>query len=438
MDNTPPLPSDFIRQMQEQLQEDFPSFYDSYNHVPFRGIRFRHDNSCLNPDETLSRIPYAHNAWYLKDDSMCGSNPLHEAGAYYIQEPSAMAACAVLSPQAGDKVLDLCAAPGGKSTQICMQADVSLLVANEPNPSRARILSSNIERMGIKSALVTCALPHQLSETWPRFFDRILVDAPCSGEGMFRRHPEARTEWHSGLPLSCHHRQTEILHHASLMLRSGGIMVYSTCTFNTTENELTIESFLRSHQNFKLLPIRIDGLPNAETGMLRLWPHHFPGEGHFIALLQKEDCLQDEKRSASPGFFPLPSREMKTAYNLLADEIGSDSSASGIFGPFLISAPSVVPNVDHIHLIRAGLHLGEMKGKVFYPAHALPLAEPIKKRIDLSFAEIRQYLHGDTLPCSASCRGFYALSFGRFLFGMGKAADGIIKNLYPKGLRKPI
>ena len=430
------LPDAFIQQLLPLLQGEADAFFASYDQEPLRGIRFRDARCPLPAEELKGRIPYASNAYYLAADSNAGALPLHEAGAYYIQEPSAMAAAAVLNPADGDRVLDLCAAPGGKSTQLAAQAHLALLAANEPIPSRAQILSRNIERMGIPNALVTCAYPDQLAEKWPRFFDKILVDAPCSGEGMFRRHPETIAEWDAESPRRCHQRQLEILRAAAGMLREGGQMVFSTCTFNAVENEVTIRAFLQEHPHFSLLPIQIDGLPEAPDGMLRLWPHRFPGEGHFVALLQKNGLAPDEPEEAVSCLLPAPDRAERAAYDAFSKEVGSDVHANAKLGGTLLNVPEDLPPLDGIRVLRAGLHLGEMRGKLFFPNHALALAAPLQKNFAVDASGAAAYLHGDTLSCPDTCRGYHAITYQGFSLGFGKASGGQMKNHYPKGLRK--
>ena len=288
------LPQAYIAQMKRLLGEaGFFAYEKALGEPVTRALRV---NLLLFPDgappcaiEGLGEpVPWAKGAYFIEGDARPGLSPLHEGGLYYMQEPSAMTAVSALCPQPGERVLDLCAAPGGKSTQIAaLMAGRGLLVCNEPVPSRAQILSRNVERMGVRNAVVTSALPDQLSPRFAGFFDRILVDAPCSGEGMFRRQIEARDEWSENAPRGCADRQLEILHEAARMLAPGGHMVYSTCTFNDTENEGVLERFLQAHPEFALVPFALPGLPRAEAGYLHLYPHEMRGEGHFVSLLQK-------------------------------------------------------------------------------------------------------------------------------------------------------
>ncbi len=251
------LPPLFIENIRTQLGNETEAFLKTYLDPHTRGIRFRDDRTPMPSEDLIGKIPYVPHAYYLANTSRAGATILHDAGAYYIQEPSAMAAAAVLAPKPTDTVLDLCAAPGGKSTQIAMSFHPALLVSNEPIPSRAQILSSNIERMGIENCIVTSAYPDQLRLKWTYFFDRILVDAPCSGEGMFRKDPQARLEWSEASPAHCAERQAGILDAAADMLKPGGTLVYSTCTFNTLENDQSITAFLTRHPDFSLVPFSL-------------------------------------------------------------------------------------------------------------------------------------------------------------------------------------
>ena len=243
------LPGAFVERMRKQLGNELSAFLHALDEPPVRGIR-------LNPfkmTETTceykknGRIPWTENGYYLPQDSNAGSSIFHAAGAFYIQEPGAMLPAAVLNAKPGEKILDLCAAPGGKSTQIgCSMQGKGLLVCNEPVPKRALILSGNIERMGLPNTIVTCEWPDKLANQWPEGFDAVLADAPCSGEGMFRRDPETRNEWSEEKAAGCAARQREILSAAALLVRPGGRLVYSTCTYNPAENEENVNGSLNS------------------------------------------------------------------------------------------------------------------------------------------------------------------------------------------------
>ena len=280
----------YINRMQKQLSDEFDAFIKSYEEKPKQALRLNtlksEDvfNSC---DEVfhLKKVEWASDGYYYEDEDQPGKHPYHEAGLYYIQEPSAMAPVTLLDVHPGDVVLDLCAAPGGKSTQIAgALKGEGLLVCNEYISSRAQILSENIERMGVMNACVTNESPDRLEQLFGAFFDKILVDAPCSGEGMFRKNPLACDEWSEDNVAMCAQRQTWILDCAASMLFPGGRMVYSTCTFSEEEDEDQIESFLDRHKEFRL------------EKQEKMMPHRINGEGHFVAVLIKEGELTQIRR----------------------------------------------------------------------------------------------------------------------------------------------
>ena len=330
------LPGAFQQKMQTRLGEEWDSFLNSYRNGRYRALRLHPDK---RPMDLLARlgmdekdaVPWARDAYYYSKEQAetirPGMHPYHEMGLYYIQEPSAMAPAMLLDAQPGECVLDLCAAPGGKSTQIAADMmDCGLLVSNEIHPARARILSSNIERMGIGNAIVTNADSELLAGRLVCCFDRILVDAPCSGEGMFRKNPEAVTEWSTEHVRMCAERQRMILRNADRMLRPGGRLVYSTCTFSPEENEQVIAAFLDEFRGYSLLgrkeleqewmgrnrTVCLSGIDSGRSEWangdprlrqtFRLWPHHLRGEGHFVAVLQKNTNAQEDPCEASDGF----------------------------------------------------------------------------------------------------------------------------------------
>ena len=446
MSMTYPLPQAFSARMRAQLGPHADAYFAALEQPVCRGLR-------PNPRKPVSvsvdglggSIPWAPGR-FLSPESQAGADPLHEAGAYYLQEPSAMAPVAVLAPQPGERVLDLCAAPGGKSTQIgaalCGQG---LLVSNEPVPGRAKILSRNIERMGIPNALVVSAEPEQLAPLWANAFDAVLVDAPCSGEGMFRRHPETRAEWSEAAALGCAARQKRILACAARMLRPGGRLVYSTCTFHEAENEQVIEWLLGEHADFTHVPFALplsDGRTlDAPRGMARLYPHELPGEGHFVALLRRE------RQDTQPASAFLPARErlsppdpaLLAAYAAFARPFGPLPSANAQMGDKLLSAPDLPP-LRGIKVLRAGCCLGALKGRVFAPDHALAMALPLPyslPTLPLTREQALRYQAGEALPCPESLAGYILPTYEGLALGFGKCSGGQMKNHYPKGLRRP-
>ena len=430
------FPPGWIEQLRPLLGGALPDFLHSYAQAPCRGVRVR--AGLPPPYDAEESIPWAENGFYLPLASQAGSAPLHEAGAYYLQEPSAMVPAAMLRPRPGERVLDLCAAPGGKSTQLAayMQGR-GVLVCNEPVPGRAQILSRNLERMGVANAVAVCAMPEELCRRWPGFFDRVLVDAPCSGEGMFRRHPEARQEWTAASPAGCAQRQSRILDCAAQMLRPGGFLAYSTCTFNAVENEQVVEGFLRAHPEFSLVPFRLPGLGES-GGMLRVWPHQVKGEGHFAALLKKAPDASSS-RSVNPGAgLLLPGKnEQALAKDFLREHAAACPPPNALFAGKIAWVPEEAPPLGGVRVLRAGLTLGEIKGRVFVPDHALALACPPLRTFCVGDREARRYQAGHTLSCDESLRGYYALTLDGVSLGWGKASCGQMKNHYPKGLRRP-
>lgn len=441
--DTPPLPGGFLESLAPLLKEEAQDFLRSYDKPYHRGLRL---NPAKVPAEglpthvpgILDQVPWEMQGRYLALDSPAGLHPLHEAGAYYLQEPSAMAAVAALDLRPGEWVLDLCAAPGGKSSQIAARMQGrGLLVSNEIVPSRAQILSRNLERMGVANVLVTCENPARLASKWPGCFDRVLADAPCSGEGMFRRHPQTRLEWTVQSPGACARRQGEVLRSAARMVRPGGIVCYSTCTFNGLENEGVIRDFLQENPDFILLPFALSKVLQAESGMLRLWPHKIRGEGHFVALLQRRG---EGERGAGKTSLPAPGRETLAVYqDFCKAALGmSGPRPNGLFAGRLVSAPEL-PDISGLKVLRAGLHLGEARGKHFIPDHAWAMAaippEGVQS-VPLPLKEAEAYLRGEVLPAPQGASGWALMQFAGLNLGWGKVSESRVQNHYPKGLRK--
>ena len=296
------LPKEFLSRMEKQLGEEYPAFLESLERP--RGVALR-----FNPLKgEMPQLPFVGNSvpwepmgFYYNPDSRPGLHPYHEAGVYYLQEASAMAPVALLDPQPGEKICDLCAAPGGKTTQIAgRMAGEGVLLCNEINPKRAKILSRNIERMGVGNALVTNEHPERLAKKYGGFFDKVLIDAPCSGEGMFRKEEAAVTDWSQETVEMCARRQGEILCSGAQLVRPGGRLVYSTCTFAPEENEAVIAKFLETHPDFHPEEIEAPWFTAGENGSFRMWPHKLLGEGHFAAVLHRvEGIIHNASRRES-------------------------------------------------------------------------------------------------------------------------------------------
>lgn len=447
--------------MQEMLGEEYEAFLKGYDKPRFHALR--RNPLKIQKDEFLNiipfelrEVPWAEHGYYYENTDQPGKHEFHEAGLYYIQEPSAMSVVEYLEVKPGEQVLDLCAAPGGKTTQIAgfMEGE-GLLVCNEIHPQRAKILSENIERMGVKNALVTNETPQRLSAMFPGFFDKILVDAPCSGEGMFRKNEEALEEWSADNVQMCADRQDEILEEVAKMLRPGGRICYSTCTFAPAENEDCMARFITSHPEFHLVEVEKKG--NMSPGnpkfanipveglekTIRLWPHKLDGEGHFIAVLEKAGELDTSYKPMPQKGSEKPLKEkdyqefLDFQEETLKYPLGKECI---LFGEQLYAVPGNTPSLKGLKVLRPGLHLGTLKKKRFEPSHALALS--LKKEdvlrswnLESRSREIKQYLSGQTFSAEGE-KGWYLILVDGYSIGWGKLAGGIMKNHYPKGLRK--
>ena len=403
----------------------------------------------------LSPAPFADNTFYLDAEHKAGSDPLHHAGAYYMQEPSATSAVAVLAPKEGERILDMCAAPGGKSTQIaaCI-GESGLLWSNEYVPARARILQQNLERFGVRNQVVSSKDTTPLCDGLQEYFDAVLVDAPCSGEGMFRKEPQALTEWSLENVLLCATRQDEILNNAAKAVKAGGRIVYSTCTFAPEENEGVIFRFLAAHPDFELIPIQVEWgcaafpaerirpfCPEADdrfdlTYCRRILPQH-GGEGHFIALLHR--LGQDDRRPIS---YPYPNNDKnRLAAETLYQECFSDTP-DGVFvtyGDQVRLLPHELPDCDGLGVLSAGVAVATICKNRLEPSHSIYIASRMsncRQFINLTPADPRliSFLHGEEIACE-NCTGWTAVCVAGIPVGFGKASNGRLKNRYPKGLR---
>lgn len=438
------LPSAFHEKMARLLGSDYEAFLASYDLPRAVGLRVNPAKAGGKLPFDLKPVPWAENGYYYNPDIRPGTHPWHDAGHYYLQEPSAMAPAALMPPKPGDRVLDLCAAPGGKSTQLAaaMQGE-GLLVCNEISGQRAKILSQNIERMGIANVLVVNEHPENLAKRFPRYFDRVQVDAPCSGEGMFRKEEAAIQDWNPEAVQACARRQREILESAAKMVRAGGLLVYSTCTFSPEENEGVISGFLRDHPEFSLpevdapwfAPGRPDWIDDPMPGLertFRLWPHLLRGEGHFAAVLQyngteASDC-PEEKGIAIPA-------ELKDFLGKLNITLPKGNLTA--MGQRLYWMPPEMPSLRGLKVLRAGLCLGEQKKGRFEPDHALALY--LKEAASVAAfapdsAEIAAFLRGEPIPGTE--QGWTLIKAGHLSLGWAKGSGGMLKNHYPKGLRR--
>lgn len=449
------LPELFLERMKGMLGDEYEAFLATFEQDRYQALRLnalkKNADGCTAAEILLQKqsdvqdkflhleqVSWAPNGYYYAKEDQPGKHPYHEAGVYYIQEPSAMAPVPLLEVQPGERVLDLCAAPGGKSTQIAAALQgKGLLICNEIHPARAKILSENVERLGIRNACVTNETPARLATIFPEYFDKILVDAPCSGEGMFRKNEAACEEWSPENVELCAARQDEILDCAATMLRPGGRLVYSTCTFASQENEGSISRMSERHPEFTVLDAH------------RLWPHKVKGEGHFVAVLQKAGEEKSSYRASAVGGTEKGIPEKNVAKDW-ADYLTFSKETLRIplsgnylkFGDHLYLMPEDMPSVKGLKVLRPGLHVGTLKKNRFEPSHALALAlSPADVlhvwNLSSKDATINAYLNGQTFPAEGE-KGWYLICVDGFSIGWGKLAGGVMKNHYPKGLRKNI
>ncbi|MBQ8507836.1 MAG: RsmF rRNA methyltransferase first C-terminal domain-containing protein [Clostridia bacterium] len=433
-----PLPTEFMEMIAKMLGEEAPAFFASLEEKPTLALRVnplrKHAREAAAPF-IAGGVPWEENGYYIAAGTRPGAGIAHAAGAFYLQEASAMVSVAALQPVPGERILDLCAAPGGKTTQIAAAlAGEGLLVSNEPEPGRAKVLAANLERMGVQNAIAVNAYPDALAKRWSGYFDAILCDAPCSGEGMFRREPDSRLEWKPGAPAGCAKRQAEILDRAAELLRPGGRLVYSTCTFNPSENEDTISAFLARRPDFAAEDFELPGLGASTNGCMRIWPHRVAGDGHFCARLRKSG----DERLPAPDF-----RNDKADLQLIRQLEGEVCPLPGSFqrfarmGDYLYALPSECPDVKGLKLTRQGVCLLRIGKNYIEPQHALAMAidpSAALRKIALDDAQAAKYLAGETLNFDCD-KGWTLVCWQNMALGWGKASNGQVKNHLPKGLR---
>ena len=428
------IPLAFLDRMEQQLGKEYPAFLASLERPRAVALRF---NPLKGNQPELpfvgENVPWEPMGYYYDPEARPGLHPYHEAGVYYLQEASAMAPVRLLDPQRGEKICDLCAAPGGKTTQIAgRMAGEGLLLCNEINPKRAKILSRNIERMGVANALVTNEHPQKLAQHLPEFFDRVLIDAPCSGEGMFRKEEAAVTDWSLETVEMCARRQAEILDSGAAMLKPGGRLVYSTCTFAPEEDEMAVAEFLQRHPEFEPEEIAAPWFEKGENGAFRMWPHKLLGEGHFAAVLRKKGEKEEEYQKNTGEKLPKSWLEFAKQMGISLPEGQAIS-----FGENLFWAPAQLPLLRGLKVLRPGLELGVVKKDRFEPAHALALWLKTCANVENftpESVEIARYMGGDVVISEK--KGWCLVTAGGYSLGWGKGDGRVLKNHYPKGLRR--
>jgi 16S rRNA C967 or C1407 C5-methylase (RsmB/RsmF family)/NOL1/NOP2/fmu family ribosome biogenesis protein len=454
--------------MQVQLGDDYPAFLRSYDQPPDIGLRV--NTLKLTPAQfnaltpfSLTPIPWTPAGFMVPPDSRPGKHPYHAAGLYYLQDPAAQAVAELLAPMPGDHILDLSAAPGGKTTHIAsLMAGRGLLVANDIHPKRVRDLARNIERWGARNVAITNETPRRLVEHFGPIFNRVLVDAPCSGEGMFRKDHASRDEWSVRLVESCAVRQDAILKDAAGLVSPGGFLVYSTCTFAPEEDEGTLARFLTDHPSFRLLAMpqfpgfergRPDWLDDGEPARgldraVRLWPHKAAGEGHFIALLQHGGENTEAAASyapftprSSPQPSPIPKAALEDFYRFASETLvwQPPKAQLALFGSHMYCLPQGLPDLKGLRVIHWGWWLGTAKKKRFEPSHALAMGLGVEDvyqsvPLDVDDPDLMRYLRGEVLNTDGP-DGWVLVSVDGYPLGWAKRVQNRLKSHLPRSLR---
>lgn len=435
----------FLKRMQDLLQEEYPAYYRTLSNPPFRGIRINSLKIDVNQflketDLKLSCSPFSKEGFILEEPvNSLGNTVQHRQGLFYIQEPSASSAVTVLDPQPHDWVLDLCAAPGGKSTQIAEKLkNEGLLIANEIDFSRSMILLGNMERLGISEAIVTNSSPDVICPCLQGWMDKVLVDAPCSGEGMFKKEDQAMVDWSEEHVQACSIRQRKILDCAYVTLKQDGILVYSTCTYAIEENEMVLDQFLQSHPDMELIDCHVSfGRAGISIGCVdgqkvrKIFPMD-QGEGHFVAKMQRKSSNTQVKLPL------LKSQPVATCVHQFLQQQLTQSYQPAVFlqKVFMMKQPMI--ELKGVRVLRQGILCGEIVKNRFEPHHHFYTSAVhqacFKRKIELNEQQVTQYLTGQQIEFETE-KGYVCLCYHNVAVGFGKSDGLVIKNKYPKGLR---
>ncbi len=446
------IPEKFLSRMKNILGDEYDEFEAALSLPNVRGVRVNTtkisvDDFLASTSLALDKIPYLNDGFIPENAEGIGKSAEHHSGMFYVQDPGAMATVGALDIERGWRVLDACAAPGGKASQLASAVgDDGFLLANEFVPKRAKIIVGNFERLGIKNAVVTSLDTAKIAEMFSSYFDLVLCDAPCSGEGMFRKYDEAVSEWSEENVLACAKRQNEILENVQKCVKPGGYLLYSTCTYSVEENEGVVAEFLQNHPEFSLCEVRdelkavtSDGL-GGMTAARRFYPHKSRGEGQFIALLKKDENCGNLPTILYKESVKSPSKaDEAVARAFLKDNL------STAFSGRLIAVGEQIALVSHdlplppYSVFMAGVLLGEVKKGILFPHHQFFSAygTDMKRRVDLKKGDARvgKYLRGEEIDTDCTESGWCSVTYEGASLGGGKISGGRVKNHYPKGLR---
>lgn len=442
------IPELFLKRMKDLLKDDYGK-YAAYTDMPcYRALRvntLKTDAGFLKKyfDFIAEPTKFCGDSYYIPDNgSKLGNHPLHHAGAFYLQEPSASSVIEAIGIEPGDRVLDLCAAPGGKSTQAAAKLKgKGLIVSNEYVGSRVQALVSNIERLGIVNAVVTSAHPDVLCPQFCGFFNKVIVDAPCSGEGMFRKEEDAVKNWSVENVLASAERQAKILDSAAVCVAPGGKLVYSTCTYSPEENEMNVVSFIKRHPEFCVIkpekefgmpayPEFADGVKNIENAR-RIFNFH-GGEGHFVAVMQRSEG--EEYKKSTEKF-----TVSKPFSDFFKENFTGDVPENQLTVGDSVFLGVGIPELKKVRIVRNGIYCGNVSGNRFIPAHSLFNNNLLRPKASVDFSvgsdELSAFLHGDEIVADCIQKGFVGVTADGIPLGFGKISEGRLKNHYPKGLR---
>lgn len=443
------LPEKYINTMKETLGEEFNAYLDSFCDERVYGLRVNtlkisvEDFLKICPFE-VTKVPWIPNGFFYKEEAKPAKHPYYYAGLYYLQEPSAMTPACMLPVTPGEKVLDMCAAPGGKSTELGAKLQgQGLLISNDISSSRAKALLKNIELFGIQNSFVISEDPKKLCGMYEGFFDKVLIDAPCSGEGMFRKDNKLIKAWEKNGPEFYGAIQREIILYGADMLRPGGMMLYSTCTFSKYEDEESIKYLLENRPEMELVEPSYwyEGFQKGLDGMekcVRIWPHHMQGEGHFLALLKKSEDAPAYSIPKRPPYNEKLSEDLLEFLKLISMDIPLKNIRMS--GDLAYLIPEEMGDYSHIRMLRGGLLLGEVRKNRFEPSQALAMALKMSEFQNiLNFTaddpNVIRYLKGETIETDCKGKGWYLVCVDGYPLGFGKLSDGILKNKYHAGWR---